>query len=161
MMMTKLPPVVAAALWIAPALWGQTATGRSEEADRIELYTQAIASLVGPQASAGAFSVASRLGAEGGRLIVSEIPEVVVARLAEAGYDAELAELAENGLWQVPRGTLFVILREIEFWPGRKIAVFNIDVGSPKKLEEVAFKFRKEEDVGWVLIEKGPAENEG
>ncbi len=126
------------------------------------MYTKAIAALLGAADLAAPFYMAARVHLERGRLLSSTAPEAVSRELAEAGYSVEIAELAENGLWQVPRGALFVMLRPIEWWPGRKIARFSIDVGSgASDLKEVAFKFRKGEDQGWVLIEKGPAESAG
>ncbi len=159
--MTKWPCPIIAALSAAGVAFAQPAETGPGAADEVELYSQAIVSLVGPPSSAGAFAIAERVRKAGGDLAPSDVPEAVVARLAEAGYRAEVAELAENGLWRVADGALFLVLREINFWPGHKIAVFSVDVGSPANLDEVAFKFRREEDVGWVLIEKGPAENEG
>lgn len=145
--------------------------GRSQEhvaptshadAETVEVYTKAVSALVGPPDSAGYFYLASRIRTEDARLRSSETPEAVGSELSQAGYSVELAELAENGLWQVPRSALFLMLREIAWWPGRKIARLSIDVGAgTDRLQEIAFKFLKEEGTGWVLIEKGPAENEG
>lgn len=146
-----------------PTMLGAQAPQDAEsEEDRaaIAVYTQAIGALVGPPDSAGAFHLAERIHRNGGRMRSSHLPEVVVGRMAESGYEVRLAKLAENGLWQVPRGGLFLMLRDIDFWPGGKIARLSIDVGNDATdLKEVAFKFRREE-AGWVLIEKGPAENE-
>ncbi len=139
----------------------QTLEDPSPDPDEVAVYTQAIAALVGAPQTAGVFYVAGRLRINGGRLLSSPAPEAVSRQLAESGYSVELAELAENGLWQVPRGSLFLMLRKIEFCPGRKIAMFSIDVGSGiADMREMAFKFRKEKGECWVLIEKGPAENE-
>lgn len=138
--------------------------GQPSHADpeAVTVYTKAITALVGGADFAAPFYIAARVHLGSGRLLRSTAPEAVSHELAEAGYSVEIAELAENGLWQVPRNELFLMLRRIEWWPGRKIARFSIDVGSgASDLKEVAFKFRKEEDQGWVLIEKGPAESAG
>ena len=129
------------------------------DAEEVEVYTKAVSALLVSPQSSGDFYLAGRIVGEGFRLISSSAPEEVRAEMESAGYRVELAELAENGLWQVPRGSLFFMLRPINWWPGGKIAVFSLYVGSgTDDLKEVAFKFRKEES-GWVLIEKGPAES--
>lgn len=159
----RLLSLATAVLLAAPTqVRGQESEPSPDDREAVEVYTQAIAALVGAADVAAPFYVAARLHIEGGRLLSSTAPEAVSRELAAAGYSVEVAELAENGLWQVPRGALFLMLRPIEWWPGRKIARFSIDVGSgASDLKEVAFKFRKGEDQGWVLIEKGPAESAG
>ncbi len=158
------PLFLAIALLLAapPNLRSQQSEPPHDDPETVEVYTKAIAALVGAADVAAPFYVAARLHIERGRLLSSTAPEAVSRELSEAGYSVEVAELAENGLWQVPRGALFLMLRRIEWWPGRKIARFSIDVGSSANdLKEVAFKFRKGEDQGWVLIDKGPAEGAG
>jgi hypothetical protein len=144
----------------AGSLSAQTAETSAEESEAVEVYTGAIAALLGAPGS-GTAHLAGRIRGEGARIISSPVPDRVAERLREDGYRIEIAELAENGLWQFPRGQLFLMLREIEWWPGRKIAVLSIDVGNNlRELREVGFKFKKENQ-RWVLIEKGPAEGGG
>lgn len=124
--------------------------------EAVHLYAEAVKAMLGRPGTA---YVAARLRGAGTRLMRSELPERVVESLAGDGYGLEVAELAENGLWQFPRGGLFLMLEEIQWWPGRKIAVLNIHVGnSSTELREVGFTFRREGE-SWRLIEKGPAEN--
>ncbi len=162
--MKPLPLLCALLAFTArPALSQDPAAASSHtDSETVEVYTKALAALFGPPDSAGHFYIAARIRTEGARLRASETPEAIGAQLTQAGYSVDLAELAENGLWHVPRTALLVMLREIEWWPGRKIARFSIDVGTGAgPMREMAFKFLKEEGTGWVLIEKGPAENEG
>lgn len=129
--------------------------------EAVELYTKALTALLGGPKEVGLFYLADRLRGEGGRVSRSPLPEVIGEELNEAGYEVQMAELAENGLWQVPRGQLFVMLREIEWWPGKKMAEFSIDAGAgATNTREIAFKFKKEDGEHWVLIEKGPPESE-
>ncbi len=153
---------IAALLAAPPGVHGQESEPSHGDPEEVKVYAMAVAALVGPPDAAAPFYIAARVHIERGRLLSSTAPEAVSHELAEAGYSVEMAELAENGLWQVPRGELFLMLRRIEWWPGRKIARLSIDVGSgARDLKEVAFKFRREKGQGWVLIEKGPAESEG
>ena len=136
---------------------GERETGRMES---IELYSRAISALLG-DLDGGDVYLANRILGEGGRMTASEVPEAVAESLREAGYQAWISELAENGLWQFPRGALFMMMREVRWQPGHKLAEFSIDVGpSVNQLDEVAFRFKKTDD-GWTLIEKGPPEGEG
>ncbi len=158
----RLTWLVIGVVLLAPVnAMAQEPEASSHDSEEIEVYRKAITALLGAPDSAAPFQLAARIGADRGRLLSSPAPEVLIAELTRAGYDVGLAELAENGMWQVPRTHLFVMLREIEWWPGGKIALFSIYVGTrATDTQEVAFKFRKEEDQGWVLIEKGPAESQ-
>ena len=129
--------------------------------EAMEVYTKALSALLGSPKEVGLFYLADRLGGQGGRVIRSPLPEAIGEALNKAGYEVLMAELAENGLWRVPRGQLLVMLREIEWWPGKKIAELSIDAGAgAANMKEIAFKFKKEDGERWVLIEKGPPESE-
>lgn len=152
-----LPWVTLCALAVTPAAAQTEGSPTPVEAeDAVAIYTTAVQALLG---EAGPAYIAGRFRREAGRLASSPIPERVVEELAGAGLEIELAELAENGFWQFPRGQLFLMLEEIEWWPGRKIALFSIWVGSDvNELKEVAFTFKRGEEK-WILVEKGPPEN--
>lgn len=137
------------------------ATAQStDDEESLELYVQAVRALLGDvHESVGTFYLAAAIRGEGSRTITSDLPESVVDSLTEAGYRAELAELGENGLWQVPRNQLFLMVRQIDWLSGRKLARFSIDVGSGGQInEEVAFTFLRDEAGKWALVEKGPRE---
>lgn len=152
--------MMAALSVLAAPVRAQTDRPDAERTTSIELYTRGIAAMLG-EPDGGAFYLADRILGEGGRLAASDLPEDVAQSLRKAGYQARISSLAENGLWQFPKGALFMMMRELHWQPGRKLAEFSIEIGpSIDQLDEIAFRFKKT-DEGWTLIEKGPPEGEG